>query len=57
MAQINGGSISNAVRQIWAFCEPVIPVRAFFPFLRGRRFRFFDDMPSLTPSRCTPRQS
>ena len=50
-AQINGGTDSSAVRQIWAFCEPVIPLRAFFPFLRGRRFRFFDDMPSLTPSR------
>ena len=56
-AQIDGGGISNAVRQVWAFCEPVIPVRAFFPFLRGRRFRFFDDVPSLTLSRCTPRQS
>ena len=37
------------LRQIWAFCAPVIPLRV--PALRRRRLRFFDDMPSLTPSR------
>ena len=47
-AQINGGSVSSSVRQIWALCAPVIPLR--IPALR-RRLRFFDDMPSLTPSR------
>ena len=48
-ARINDGSCSNSVRQIWAHCAPVIPLRA--PALRRRRLRFFDDMPSLTPSR------
>ena len=48
-AQINGGSVYSSVRQIWALCAPVIPLRV--PALRRRRLRFFDDMPSLTPSR------
>ena len=48
-AQINGGSACSSVRQIWALCAPVIPLR--IPALRRRRLRFFDDMPSLTPSR------
>ena len=26
-AQINGGSVSSSVRQIWALCAPVIPLR------------------------------
>ena len=51
-AQINGGTICSAVRQIWAFCEPVIPFRA--TGWRRRRFRFLDDMPRATSSRCTP---
>ena len=27
-AQINGGSVCSSVRQIWALCAPVIPLRA-----------------------------
>ena len=46
--QINGGSVCSSVRQIWALCAPVIPLRVPAP---RRRLRFFDDMPSLTPSR------
>ena len=38
-AQSNGGSISNAVRQIWALRAPVIPLRAPVILLRTPALR------------------